>query len=199
MGTRVTDEVKPAAPAPVAPEPAPRVIENPMASWMRGGTMTSAYEMQLKQQEHEAKKARALEDSRRKAAEMSPDNAKQHRHVVGGNKAFPGIVLEVREPRDNKVLDYIECELTVQDDGSLALIIACWCCYAKTGRNEQLTIRQNHRHFELDIRRRGELWVNPKNHQHIVTLAGTIHLTEVTTCPVCGVRFIIDNSVVRIK
>jgi hypothetical protein len=170
-----------------------------MTSWLRGGgaTLSGEYEKQLQQQKAQAEKARALEDSRRKAAEQNPDNAKQHRHVVGGNKAFPGIVLEVREPRDHKVLDYIECELTAQEDGSLALIIACWNCYLKTGRNEQLTIRQNHRRFELDIRRRGELWVNPNNHQHIVTLAGTIHLTEVTTCPVCAVRFVIDNSVVR--
>lgn len=197
MGAHVSDDVKPAAPAPAIT--ATRTIENPMASWMRGGTMTSAYELQLKQQEHEAKKARALEDSRRKAAEQNPDNAKQHKHVVGGNKAFPGIVLEVREPRDNKVLDYIECELTAQEDGSLALIIACFSCYQKTGRNEQLTIRQNHRHFELDLRRSGELWVNPKNPQHIVTLAGTIHLTEAVSCPVCAVRFVIDNSVVRVR
>lgn len=170
-----------------------------MTSWMRGGTgtMTSAYELQMQQQKEAAEKARKLEDSRRKAAEQNPDNAKQHRHVVGGNKAFPGIVLEVREPRDHKVLDYIECELTAQEDGTLALIIACWNCFAKTGRNEQLTIRQNHRRFELDTRRQGEIWVNPKNHQHIVTLAGTIQLTEVTTCPVCAVRFVIDNSVVR--
>lgn len=192
----MTDDTKPTG--STAPVTAPRIVEAPMTSWMRGGaTMSSAYEQQLKQQEEAAKKARALEDSRRKAAEQSPDNAKQHRHVVGGNKAFPGIVLEVREPRDHKVLDYIECELTVGDDGSLTLIIACWNCYAKTGRNEQLTIRQSHRHFELDTRRQGELWVNPKNHQHLVTLAGTIHLTEVTTCPVCAVRFVIDNSVVR--
>ncbi len=201
MGARVTDDVKtPAAPAPVATEPAPtRIIENPMTAWMRGGTMSSAYEQQLKQQDLQAKKARALEDSRRKAAELNPDNAKQHKHVVGGNKAFPGIVLEVREPRDNRVLDYIECELTAQEDGSLALIIACFSCFQKTGRNEQLTIRQNHRHFELDLRRSGELWVNPKNHQHIVTLAGTIHLTEAVTCPVCALRFVIDDSVVREK
>ena len=38
--------------------------------------------------------------------------AKQYKKVIGGNKAFPGIVLEVREPRDDKILDYIECELT---------------------------------------------------------------------------------------
>lgn len=171
-----------------------------MTSWMRGGaTMSSAYEQQLLKQKEEAKRAHAIEDSRTKAAELNPIEAKQRRKALAGNREFPGIVLEVREPRDHKVLDYIECELTVGEDGSLTLIIACWNCFQKTGRNEQLTIRQSHRHFELDTRRQGELWVNPKNHQHLVTLAGTIHLTEVTTCPVCAVRFVIDNSVVREK
>ncbi len=195
----MSDDTKLTVATPAA-APAARVVEAPTV-WMRGGggTMTTAYEQQLKQQEEAAKKARRLEDSRQRAAEQTPDNAKQHKLAVGGNKAFPGIVLEVREPRDNRVLDYIECELTALEDGSLALVIACWSCYQKTGRNEQLTIRQNHRHFELDLRRAGEIWVNPKNHQHIVTLAGTIHLTEVTTCPVCAVRFVIDNSVVREK
>lgn len=197
----MSDDAKPASPAPVAtPAPDTRIIENPMTSWMRGGaTMTSAYEQQLKQQAEAAKKARDLEDSRQRAAEQNPDNAKQHKLAIGGNKSFPGIVLEVREPRDHKVLDYITCELTAQEDGTLALIMACFWCFQKTGRNEQLTIRQSHRHFELDTRRQGELWVNPKNHQEIVTLAGTIHLTETVTCPVCAIRFVIDNSVVRVK
>jgi len=174
----------------------PRSIENPMTSWVRGGTVTSAHERQLEQQKHEAEQARQVEDARERIAAQNPDNAKQHKHVIGGNKAFPGIVLEVREPRDHKVLDYIECELTAVDDGSLVLVIACWSCYQKTGRTEQLTIRQNHRRFELDMRRAGEIWVNPITKQ-VITLAGTIHLTEVTTCPVCSMRFVIDNSVVR--
>jgi len=190
----VTDEAKPAAP-PVAT--APRIIENPMTTFIRGGgTLSGADEKQRQQQKHEAEKARKLEDARQRAAENNPDNAKQYKQVIGGNKAFPGIVLEVREPRDHKVLDYIECELTAAEDGSLILIIACFSCALKTGRTVQLTIRQNHRHFELDTRRQGEIWVNPHTHQ-VITLAGAINLTEVTTCPECAVRFVIDNSVVR--
>lgn len=172
------------------------VIENPMTAWVRGGTPSLATERQLNEQKEAAQKARRIEDSRQLAAERSPDNARQYKQVLGGNKAFPGIVLEVREPRDHKVLDYIECELTAEEDGALTLIIACWNCYKNTGRTEQLTIRQKHRRFELDMRRSGEIWVNPETKQ-VITLAGTIHLTEVTTCPVCSVRFVIDNSVVR--
>jgi hypothetical protein len=178
-----------------------RTIENPMMSWMRGGTLTSAYEAQLAQQKVNAEESRAVEDSKRIAAERNPLEAKQYKHVTGGNKKYPGIVLEVREPRDNKVLDYIECELHVLDDGSLMLQMACAWCAHRAGITENFNIRQTHRHFELDTRRQGELWVNPSNPRHIVTLAGTIQMTESFTCPNlgCGKRFVIDNSVVREK
>jgi hypothetical protein len=194
----VSDEkTEPAAATAAAAPPAERAVENPMGAWMRGGTMTSAYERQLAEQKAAAEKARAIEDSKRIAAERNPDQAKQHKHVLGGNMKYPGIVLEVREPRDNKVLDYIECELNVTDDGTLTLNMACFKCALTHGRNEQFQFNQKHKRFELDTRRQGELWVNPQNPRHIVTLAGTIHLTEIVTCPVCWVRIVIDNSVVR--
>jgi hypothetical protein len=167
-------------------------------SWMRGGTMTSAYEQQLARQKAEAEKSRQIEDSKRVAAERNPHESKQYKHVIGGNKAYAGIVLEVRHPKDNVVLDYIECELTADAEGYLLLNMACFKC-AMRGVTDQFHFTQKHKRFELDTRRQGELWVNPKNPRHIVTLAGTIHLTEVVTCPNlgCGTRFVIDNSVVR--
>ncbi len=183
-----------------APEPA-RTIENPMMSWMRGGTLTSAYEAELAKQEAAAEAARGAEAKRAKIVAANPHEAKQHMHSLGGNKSHAGIVLEVRHPKDQVVLDYIDCELNVDTDGSLFLVLACWKCYHRTGRASNITVHQNHRHFELDTRRQGELWVNPRNPQHIVTLAGTIHTTEAITCPNlgCGCRFVIDNSVVREK
>lgn len=187
----------PAAPAEPVSTP-PRTIENPMMSWMRGGTMTSAYELQLAKQKAEAEKSRALEDERRRLAESGTGEAKQYKKVIGGNKDFAGIVLEVRHAKDNVVLDYIECELIVADDGTLSLNMACFRC-ALRGITDNFKFSQTHKRFDLDQRRAGELWVNPKNPQHIVTLAGTIHLHEVVTCPNlgCGMRFVIDNSVVR--
>lgn len=172
-----------------------------MASWVRGGSLTGAYEAQLAKQKADAQAARDLEDRRAAKAEDGSGEAKQFRHVTGGNKKFPGIVLEVREPRDNKILDYVECELHVLDDGTLMLQLACAWCYQRAGITENFNIRQTNRHFELDVRKQGELWVNPKDPRHVVVLAGTIQMTESFTCPNlgCGKRFVIDNSVVREK
>lgn len=160
--------------------------------------MTAAYEQQLAQQKHQAEIARNLEDSKRQAAENNPSEARQYRQTIGGNKQFPGIVLEYKHPKDNTVLDYIECELIVGDDAMLTLNMACPHC-ALRGVTDNFKFSQKHRRFELDTRRQGQLWVNPKNPSHIVTLAGTIHLTEPVTCPNlgCGKRFVIDNSVMR--
>ena len=192
------------AEAAAGPDSSPvtaRVIENPMMTMMRGGTMTSAYEAQLAKEKADAAEARDIENKRRLYAERRPDEAKQYKHVLGGNKKYPGIVLEVREIRDNKVLDYVECELNVLDDGTLALQMVCAWCYHRAGITKDFTIRQTHRYFELDTRRQGELWVNPHNPRNIVTLAGTIQMTESFACPNlgCGKRFVIDNSVVREK
>ena len=202
----MSDDKSTPAPAVAAPAPEPtpvtvRTIENPMMTMMRGGTMTSTYEAQLAKQKEEAQESRDMEDARGRYAERRPDEAKQYKHVIGGNKKYPGIVLEVREGRDHKVLDYIDCELHVLDDGTLMLQMACAWCLLRAGITENFNIRQTHRHFELDTRRQGELWVNPKNPRHIVTLAGTIQMTESFTCPNlgCGKRFTIDNSVVREK
>lgn len=202
----MTEEARPSpvvasepAPAP-APEPQ-RVIENPMMSWIRGGTISSAWQAQLDEQAANAKAARDLEDAKAAFAERS-DEARVHKKVTGGNKAFAGIVLELRHPKDKTtVLDYVECELHVLEDGSLALQMCCPFCYARNGTTDNFMIRQSHRHFELDTKRQGELWVNPKNRQNIVTLAGTINLTEQVTCPNlgCGKRFVIDDSVLREK
>lgn len=205
----MSDDDKKKTDPPPAPDPAPksdppksdppRVIENPMMSWMRGGTVTSAYQQELDKQRAAAQKARADEDARTAKAQASPLEARQYQKSIGGNKHHAGIILLVKHPKDNTTLDFVDCELNVADDGSLILVMACVLCFYRTGDASNLTIRQSHRKFELDTRRHGELWVNPKNPNHIVTLAGTIHLTEAVTCPNlgCGRRFVIDDSVLR--
>ncbi len=200
-GDKTTPTLAEAAAGPAAAPVVPRTIESPMMTMVRGGTLTAAYEAQLAQQKVEAAEARDLEDKRRRYAERRPDEAKQHRHVLGGNKAFPGIVLEVRETRDHKVLDYIECELNLSADGELILTMACAWCYHRAGITENFNIRSRHRHFELDTRCQGELWVDPQNPRHVITLAGKIQMDKPFTCPNlgCGKQFVIDNSVVREK
>lgn len=186
---------------PAAPEPT-RIIENPLMSWIRGGTVSSAYQQHLDEQKANAAAARKVEDAKQAFAENNKDEAKQYQKAIGGNKAYAGIVLELRHPKDKTtVLDYIECELHVLEDSSLMLQMCCPWCFARNGTTDNFSIRQKHRHFELDSKRQGELWVNPKNTRNVVTLAGTINLTEAVTCPNlgCGKRFVIDDSVLREK
>jgi len=197
----MSDDKTSSTTAPVpdpTPAPAERVIENPMLSWMRGGTVSSAYQQQLDQQKHEAEKARAVEDAKRNFAEAG--HAKQHKMVTGGNKQHAGIVLELRHPKDRTtVLDYIECELHVLPDNSLMLQMCCPDCYQRAGITANFHVRQSNRKFELNTKRAGEIWVNPKNPSHIVTLAGTINLTDRVKCPNLGCEktFVIDESVLR--
>jgi hypothetical protein len=204
----MSDDAKPApapaAPPPAAPAPAPppSSAASPVAPlmWMRGGTTTTAYDTEQAKLKAQAEASRKIEDGKRLAAETNPGEARQHKRVIGGNKKFPGIVLEVRHPKDNVVLDYIECELTAEEDGTLTLIMACHKCSLR-GIYDNFKFNQKHRKFELDTRKQGTLWVNPKNPRHVVTLAGTIQLTEPVICPNlgCGMRFVIDNSVLREK
>lgn len=174
-----------------------KTIEAPLTSWVRGGSTTSAWDSHVAQQKHDAAQRRAVEDSRAQAVAQDPLGARQYTRKLGGVKDFASIVLQVKHPKDNTVLDYIECELNADEDGSLILIYACYKC-ALRGVTDNITIRQKHRHFELDTRRQGELWVNPITREPR-TLAGTITMTEKFTCPNlgCGVRCIIDNSIVR--
>ena len=199
----MSDDTKAPVEAPQAPaaEPIekPRIIENPMSVLMRGGTVSSAYQQHLDQQKAHAAASREVEEKKAAFAETAGSGARQNKHAVGGNKFFSGIVLTLKHPKDNTVLDYVECELHVLDDASLMLQMCCPDCYQRAGITDNFMIRQKHRGFELDTKRQGEIWVNPQNPQNVVTLAGTITTTETIPCPNlgCGKRFRIDDSVMR--
>ncbi len=107
-------------------------------------------------------------------------------------------MLEIRNS-DGKAEEFVKCELKVGGgDGELILVMCCPTCARRHGMDEaQFHFSNKHRKFELDTRRQGELWVNPLEPREFVTLAGTIHLTEAVSCPTCGWRFKIDNSVLR--
>jgi hypothetical protein len=173
-------------------------IELPMSSFVRGGTLTSAYEKQLAFAKADAEARRAKEDERQRLVQAHPDNAHQYQASLGGHRQHAAVVLVVKHRKDNVDLDYIICELIAQDDGTLMLVMACPSC-AQRGIADNFSIKQANRHFELDVRHQGELWVNPKDTREIVTLAGKINLTEWTRCPNlgCSYRFKIDNSVLR--
>ncbi len=173
-----------------------------MTSFVRGGMVTSAHEKMLYEKKVDANKRRAEEDARRKITTVDP-NARISTTKLGGTQDHAVIVLEIRNS-DGKAEEFIVCELTadIADESGegLILIVCCPFCAVRFGSDEaQMTIRSRHRHFELDTRRQGELWVNPNNPSEFYTLAGTIHLTEAVTCPGlgCGKKFRIDASVLR--
>jgi hypothetical protein len=188
---------------PAVPAESPRVIEAPLTSFVRGGTITSAYERDLQAKKADAERRRKEEDARHRIAAKDPVGAKMGVTKLGGAGSHAAIVLEIRNS-DDRAEEFIVCELTLDRENDpprgLMLIMCCPRCSLRVTMAEaQMTIRSWHRKFELDTRRAGELWVNPKDPREFVHLAGTIQLTEATTCPGlgCGWRFKIDNSVVK--
>lgn len=173
-----------------------------MTSFVRGGTITSAYQRELDAKKEDAARRRKQEDDRQAIAAADPQNARMSTTRLGGNKSHAAIVLELRN--NDHVVDFIMCELSADSSDpsgqGLMLTVCCPGCAKRVGSSEaQMTIRSSHRRFELDTRRQGELWVNPADPREFVHLAGTIQLTEAVTCPGlgCGWRFKIDNSIVK--
>lgn len=173
-----------------------------MTSFVRGGTISSAYQRELDQKKANADERRKAEDKRQAIAAKDPNNSRYSNTRLGGTKSHAAIVLTLRN--NDHVVDYIMCELSADSSDptghGLMLTVCCPGCAKRVGSAEaQMTIRSNHRHFELDTRRQGELWVNPADPQEFVHLAGTIQLTEAVTCPGlgCGWRFKIDDSIVK--
>lgn len=200
--TVVMSEGKSDPPVPSGISPS-REIELPMSSFVRGGTMSSAYETDLKKKKADADARRNAEAERQRIVRADPAGARLSTTRLGGTGSHASIVLEIRNS-DGHPEEFLVSDLTVdRDDPSgqgLMLIVCCPFCAVKVGSAEaQINIRSRHRRFELDTRRAGELWVNPRDPNEFCTLAGTIHLTEVVTCPGLGCywRFVIDDSIVR--
>ena len=187
----MSDDSKPAAPKEISP---------PLTSWVKGGTHTSIHEQTIAKKRADAEQRRQAEAARQKTVAQDPTGAHQSTMKLGGSKSHAAIVLEIQNS-DRKAEEWIVCELIAgagSDPTELILNMCCPFCARRHGMDEaQLKFSNKHRKFELDIRRQGELWVNPKDPREFVTLAGTIHLTEAVSCPTCQWRFRIDNSVVR--
>lgn len=199
----MSEESKPAVPAAStasAPGPA-REVSAPLTSFVRGGTISSAAEYQLQAKRADAEKRRKAEDARHAEARMNPSEARIHTADLGSKKNHAAIVLEIRNS-DDVAEEFITCELNAgrgEDPTELVLVMCCPKCALRVGMSEaQFHFSNKHRKFELDQRRAGELWVNPKDPREFVTIAGVIQLTEAVSCPLgCGWRFKIDSSVIK--
>lgn len=184
---------------PAAAPSAPREVHAPMTSFVKGGTVSSAYERHLQEKKADAEKRRAAEDARHAALKQDPLGAKMAT-PFSAKAREAAIVLEIRNS-DNRAEEFLVCELVVGGDPSeLTLCMICPKCAIKYGSSEaNFKFSNKHKRFELDQRRAGELWVNPKDPNEFCTIAGTIHLQDAVRCPGLGCewRFKIDDSVVK--
>jgi hypothetical protein len=185
----------------IKPSP-PRSLEAPMTSFVRGGTISSAYEQDLARKRADAEARRAHQDEERRVAQTDQRARLSTVADLGSHQNHAVVVLEFRNS-DNKAEEFMVCELFAEqssDPSELSLNMCCPFCAPVVGSAEsQFKFSSKHRKFELDQRRAGELWVNPKDPTEFYTLAGAIHLTEAVTCPGlgCAWRFRIDNSVIH--
>jgi hypothetical protein len=189
--------------------------ELPQMSFVKGGTTTAAHDRMKAQQFAEAERRRNEQASTRRAAQtgilpehLQGQDLRPDAPGVGrmtslqlGGRDHASVVLEVKHPKDNKVLDWQTCELTVQPkaDGlpELMLLVVCMRCITRGVKmgDAQIKMVQSNRMFWLDERRAGDLWVNPNDPNEVVTLAGTITTHDWCHCPQCDWTFRIDNSV----
>lgn len=204
-----------------APAPEKKEIEAPADAWVKGGTTSLRHDTQEQKEHAEAETRRQAEIERRKIVAANPQEAKSYSMDLGSHQNHAVVVLCLKHPKDNRVLDWIICELTqvatVSGDSELALNMCCPRCIFTLNRHpekSQFMIRQSNRMFWLDSRTRmqrrdnptsgwsgaaGELFVNPQAPEDgPVTIAGTITTQDWITCPHlgCGWRCKIDDSIV---
>lgn len=192
--------------------------------FVKGGTTSSREDERVAVAHAEAEARRAKEDERFDAARRhSPFDLKQlcetgdsvliTERSIGGSDSHAQVILGLKHKKDTQILEFIQCEVSQQGD-ELLLIVCCARCTLTLGRHAedaQMTIRQSNRMWDLDQRTReqrkpnpvlgfcaGDVWVNPKNHNEVYTVAGMVTTHGWITCPQlgCGWRFRIDDSVV---
>jgi DNA-directed RNA polymerase subunit RPC12/RpoP len=226
-------------PTPAA-KPLP-VLDAPMAAWVKGGTTTLKYDLDQEREHAEAEARRDAQDAQQQIVRQNPTEARMHSMKLGGRSTSTMIVLGIRHPKDNQILWWQTCELSMQPndelhcmqcghhweptgthagltacpkcqsqmlkhvhhDPELVLQMVCMRCWQRGVRMDkaQMQIRQSHRMFWLNEKRKGELWVNPDDPTEVVTLAGTITTEGWVKCSGLGCTWeiAIDDSVVRTK
>lgn len=159
-------------------------------------TTTAAHDQMKARERADADKRRAHLDKQKSIAQASPSEAKLYSHSLGGVGSHAAIVLKIIH-KDGSTVSYETCELTVDPDGTLKLIVACPSCIFRFDRpqgDSQLTLTSTHRRFVLDDVGRGNTWVSRQDPTQVVQLAGAIQTLDAQTCPVCHFRFHIDPS-----
>lgn len=177
---------------------------------VRGGSTTSAYDKQLATQREDTRKRRAAHDQMKAMKRVDPQGTVLKTHALGGQQSHASIVLALKHPKDNEILDWMVCELSQQgseEGAELVLVMCCPRCVFKLGRppgEAQFHIQQSNRRFYYTPSPpkwngdNGHIWRNPKDPNEVVTLAGTIDMPEWGYCPQLGCRwrFTIEDSII---
>jgi hypothetical protein len=106
-------------PTPAAPKPPP---VNPMAAWVKGGTTTLKYDLDQARQHAESEARRDTQDAQQQIVRQSPNEARMHSMKLGGKSTSAMIVLGLRHPKDNQILDWITCELSMEPRDELTCL-----------------------------------------------------------------------------
>jgi hypothetical protein len=157
-------------------------------------TTTAAHD-QMKAKEHaEAQRRRAELDKKKAIAKANPHEAKLYNHSLGGVGTHASVVVKVVK-KDGIKPEFITCELSMQSDGFLLVLVCPSCIFRHQRRQEdsQITLRSWHRKFELLDYGRNEVWVSPDK-DVVVQLAGAVQTVDKQTCPVCHFAFHLEKS-----
>lgn len=214
------DAVKPKAEAPLV-----KPVELPMAGWVKGGTTSARHDEQVARQRADAEYRRAEEDRRRALARDNPlddvarvmqtGNAIRQREMQLGGDSYAQVVLGVKMPKESELVFLQTAELfSPMGDSELMLQMCCMRCIYRFGRTmseAQTRIRQSHRDFSIDQRKRdqrkpnpllgicaGDIWVNPEDPNEVITVAAMVTTHGWQTCDAlgCGWQFRIDDSII---
>jgi hypothetical protein len=173
--------------------------------WVRGGTTSAAHDREQARLKADAERRRAVQDKQFALANQSPGEARLSSLDLGSKNAHATVVLGIKHPKDNQVLDWITCELITQprDDGDVELVLnmACPSCAQRDAQNAQFKFAQSHYMFWLDTKDAGQLWINPAEPSEVFTLAGAITTKEWIPCPGLGCpwKFRIDKSILYME
>ena len=184
-----------------------KIFGVPLATFVKGGTTTTAHDQMEAREWHDAEQRRDLQDAEMHIARKDIDD--------GGGEMFTSKFLNEREaqaPEAHVLLDFVnrkgepiyeqgvplQClaDITVATepsfDGELVLLIMCPKCMERTkAQNTILQLRQANRMWHLDPKGAGELFVFEGEPYHS---AGTVMDSERFTCARCTWAARIDKN-----
>lgn len=162
-------------------------------------TTTAAHDAMKARERAEADRRRAHSDRQKAIASANPREAHLFTHSLGGVGTHASVVLKIPH-KDGSTRSWETCELSVESDDVLKLVVVCPSCIFRHNRSQadsQLTLTSNHRRFALDTRGAGNHWIQRDEAGiavQVVQLAGAIQTIDRQTCPVCHFVFHIEPS-----